>query len=79
MSTEGLMGVLPRGGQMNDEFPANLANYMDGLIKKHWMKNHVVDTTLETPDDVSLFVWRSLHSPPPSELHLHCPNLVRDW
>lgn len=46
---------------MNDEFPANHANYMDGLIKKHWMKNHVVDTTVETPEEVSLFVCTTLY------------------
>jgi hypothetical protein len=58
MGTRGLISALPQGGQMIEEYPANIANYMDGLLKKHWTTNRLntSETTLSTPDEVSIFV-----------------------
>ncbi|KAF8234893.1 hypothetical protein L208DRAFT_1376738 [Tricholoma matsutake] len=48
--------------QMNEEYPANIANYMDGLIKKHWTTNghHTSETALNTPDEVSIFIFHEV-------------------
>jgi hypothetical protein len=56
MGLVGLTAALPRGGQINEEYPANLANYMDGLLKRHWLSNRLVVSTISTPAEVSLFV-----------------------
>ena len=32
----GLTAALPQGGPMQDDYPANLNTYMDGLLRKEW-------------------------------------------
>ena len=56
MGCDGLCAALPRGGQINDEYPANLANYVDSLIKKHWKNNHIPDSSFQTSDEALSFV-----------------------
>ena len=56
MGPQALTDALLRGGRFYDEFPANLENYMDGLIKRHWASNKAEGCTFLDPDNVSQFV-----------------------
>ena len=56
MGPDDLDNAMPRGGQMADDFPARLTDYLDGRIKQHWAKNRVVDSNICDPSSVTLWV-----------------------
>jgi hypothetical protein len=56
LGVNGLLTALPRGGQLPEDYPLSLNNYMDGLLAKHWTVHKHTDSVFTQPHEVKEFV-----------------------
>jgi hypothetical protein len=56
LGPDALTRALPHGGQFIDVYPADLDNYMDGLIKRHWISHKAEGCKLTDPLEVAKLV-----------------------
>jgi hypothetical protein len=51
-----LLAALPRGGQLPEDYPLKLRNYMDGLLADHWKDYKPKSSKFTHIDKVKEFV-----------------------
>jgi hypothetical protein len=56
MGPQGLKQAVSLGGPMIDDFPANLANHIEGRLTQHWKANKAEKCAISDPDDVPRIV-----------------------
>jgi hypothetical protein len=56
MGPASLTAALPRGGQYIDSYPAELSNYMDGMLEKHWISNKAEGCIIKNSKEVPRLV-----------------------
>jgi hypothetical protein len=59
MGVDGFNKATPKGGHSLDEYPANRANYIDGILQDHWIKHKVPQVTLRSPEQMSEYVGQT--------------------
>jgi hypothetical protein len=62
LGPNGLEAALPQGGQMAEDYPANPANHIEGLLILHWNTRRIQSSTLSTPADVTQSVCQLTQS-----------------